>query len=319
MANTVIQLKSSGTPASKPSSLANGEIALNYADGKFFYKNLTGQIVSFAGSGNVYSFATINANNSLITALSNNSILTINPGQNIGITSDIINDVITISANLAPAYDIANAAYNYANTLGGAAINVGAVPPASANNGNMWWDSISGRLFIYYTDTDSSQWVEASPSGGVIDYTQVAANVVPLFSSYANNTNAAYNNSNAAYGLANTAVQNGSSFITVGDSGILSQNTTTSTATDQIIDTFSTSSWRSANYLVTMNSGTDYHTTQISVVHNGANAYMTEYGIVYTGNNLALFNTSIVSGSVRLNIVPTFAATTIRMLRTTNK
>ena len=34
MANTVIQLKSSGTPSNIPGSLANGEIALNYADGK---------------------------------------------------------------------------------------------------------------------------------------------------------------------------------------------------------------------------------------------------------------------------------------------
>jgi len=108
MANTVIQLKYSATPSAIPANLANGEIALNYADGRFYYKNLTGQIVSFSGSSNVYSFATINANNSLITALSNNSVLTINPGDNIGITPDIINDIITISANLSPANNWAN-------------------------------------------------------------------------------------------------------------------------------------------------------------------------------------------------------------------
>ena len=37
------------------------------------------------------------------------------PGDNIGITGDIINDVVTISANLKPAFDIANAAFNAAN------------------------------------------------------------------------------------------------------------------------------------------------------------------------------------------------------------
>ena len=79
MSNTTIQLKSSPTPGNIPGALSNGEIALNFADGKFFYKNVTGQIVSFAGSGNVYSFATVNANNNLITALSNNSVLSINP------------------------------------------------------------------------------------------------------------------------------------------------------------------------------------------------------------------------------------------------
>ena len=202
MANTVIQLKSSGTPSSMPGSLANGEIALNYADGKFYYKNVTGQIVSFAGSGNVYSFATINANNSLVTALSNNSVLTITPGQNIGITADIINDIITISANLKPAFDVTNSAYGIANAAFGhsnttytavnsafgvinaafnkansiSAVNVGNTLPVSPRVGDLWWDTETGRLFIYYTDADSSQWVESSPSGGSVNVSQLLAN-----------------------------------------------------------------------------------------------------------------------------------------------
>jgi hypothetical protein len=139
MANTVIQLKYSAIPGNIPGGLANGEIALNYADGKFYYKNLTGQIVSFSGSsgsgsGNVYSFATINANNSLITALSNNSVLTINPGDNIGITPDIINDIITISANLKPAFDKANAANVLAYNTGIGANNYAGVMANAANS-----------------------------------------------------------------------------------------------------------------------------------------------------------------------------------------
>jgi hypothetical protein len=128
MANTVIQLKYSSTPSSTPSSLANGELAINYADGKLYYKNLTGQIVSFSSAAvaNVLSFATINANGSLITATATNSILTISNGDNIEISGDIINDIITIKANLKPAFDaanqagvIANAAFAKANTGGG--------------------------------------------------------------------------------------------------------------------------------------------------------------------------------------------------------
>ena len=35
----------------------------------------------------------------------------------------------------------------------------------------MWWDSDSGRAYVYYNDTDSSQWVEMNPSwnGSVAD------------------------------------------------------------------------------------------------------------------------------------------------------
>ena len=119
MANTVIQLKYSSTPSSIPPSLANGELAINYADGKLYYKNLTGQIVSFSSAAvaNVLSFSTVNANGSLITAAATNSILSISNGDNIEISGDIINDIITIKANLKPAFDVANAAFNYANTV----------------------------------------------------------------------------------------------------------------------------------------------------------------------------------------------------------
>ena len=119
MANTVIALKKSDTPNQVPSNLANGEIAINYADGKIFYKNVTGHIVSISASANVYSFSTVNANGSLLTATTANSTLTLLPGSNIEISSDIINDIITMSANLAPAFDIANAAFNAANNAGG--------------------------------------------------------------------------------------------------------------------------------------------------------------------------------------------------------
>ena len=44
MANTVIALKKSGTPSSVPSDLANGELAINYADGKLYYRAANGTI-----------------------------------------------------------------------------------------------------------------------------------------------------------------------------------------------------------------------------------------------------------------------------------
>lgn len=128
MANTVIKLRKSSIPSEIPSSLEYGELAINYADGMLYYKNSTGHIVGFSAAANVYSFATINANNSLITAISNNSTLTINPGNNIEITGDIINDIVTIAANLKPAFDVANAAFVKANTSSANAFTTIAVP-----------------------------------------------------------------------------------------------------------------------------------------------------------------------------------------------
>ena len=100
MANTVIALKKSGTPSATPSGLANGELAINYADGKLFYKAANGAILAISGSGgsggSSNSFSTINANSTLVIADSPTGILTIVPGNNITVVGDAINDKITI-------------------------------------------------------------------------------------------------------------------------------------------------------------------------------------------------------------------------------
>ena len=47
---------------------------------------------------------------------------------------------------------------------GGANVTVSSNPPTSPtpSNGDLWWDSDIGELYIYYTDGDSNQWVETS-------------------------------------------------------------------------------------------------------------------------------------------------------------
>lgn len=50
MANT-IKIKHSGTASNSPSSLEYGELAINYADGKLFYKNSSDAIVEFSAGG----------------------------------------------------------------------------------------------------------------------------------------------------------------------------------------------------------------------------------------------------------------------------
>ena len=39
----------------------------------------------------------------------------------------------------------------------------GDVPPANPEAGNLWFNSDDGRLYVYYVDDNSSQWVDASP------------------------------------------------------------------------------------------------------------------------------------------------------------
>ena len=79
IANTTIRLRKSATPGNQPTNLANGEIAINYADGRIYYLNANGSIASISGGGgsSSYSFSTINVNSSLVLATSPTDILTL--------------------------------------------------------------------------------------------------------------------------------------------------------------------------------------------------------------------------------------------------
>ena len=131
MANTTIRIKKSVVTGNTPSSLANGEIALNSADGKLFYATPSGSISYLK---NTNSFATINANNTLILAGSPTDVLSIIPNNNMVVTPDAVNKTITIGTVTNPSfssirfsdgstqlyaaapYDYSNAAYTQANT-----------------------------------------------------------------------------------------------------------------------------------------------------------------------------------------------------------
>ena len=56
-------------------------------------------------------------------------------------------------------------------------------PPTTPNPGDLWWESDSGRLKVYYQDVDTSQWVDAFPP---------LANPFNVTASDAQNWNTAY-------------------------------------------------------------------------------------------------------------------------------
>ena len=93
MANTTIQIKKSGITGNVPSGLNFGEIAINYADGKLYYKSNSGSTTYIT---NQQSFATINSNNSLILATSGSDILNFVTGNNVTISTNTSTKSITI-------------------------------------------------------------------------------------------------------------------------------------------------------------------------------------------------------------------------------
>ena len=57
-------------------------------------------------------------------------------------------------------------------------------------------------------------------------------------------------------------------------------------ASATVVSAFNKSLYRSAKYVVTVESGGEFETRECLVVHNGTDAFITEYGIIYTGSSL---------------------------------
>lgn len=117
MANTLIQLKKSSTPSAIPSILEYGELAINYADDKLFFKNVNNSIVEFSPTTEESNdFGTINVGGTLLISDIQGDVLTITAGDNIILTPDAGGDSFSISAPAVDdAFDQANTAYGQAN------------------------------------------------------------------------------------------------------------------------------------------------------------------------------------------------------------
>jgi cytoskeletal protein CcmA (bactofilin family) len=92
----------------------------------------------------------------------------------------------------------------------------------------------------------------------------------------------------------------------------IDSGSSTKTSTSQAsVDSFTASSYRSAQYQVQITRGSLYQMTTINVLHDGTNAYLSEFGTIKTGSNLATFDADINSGSLRLLATPTTSDSTV--------
>jgi hypothetical protein len=157
MANTTLQLKKSGVTGNTPTELEYGELAINYADGRLFYKHANTTIASISTGSTSDSFSTINANSSLILASSPYDTLSIVPGNNITISTDTYNKTITINASDIIDVYARNKA-NSANVLAQAAFD-----KANTGGGTGTY-TITGAQYVDYG------WVPQTPGPILFDY-----------------------------------------------------------------------------------------------------------------------------------------------------
>jgi len=135
--------------------------------GKIFYSNNFADLAALqAINANTYHgmFAHVHAEGHGYFGHAGGWTQLLDTGSNLSELADVtstaptLNDVLTWNgSNWAPAA---------AQGGGGGGANVtisDTIPAGTPSAGDLWWESDSGRLKVYYQDTDSSQWVDASP------------------------------------------------------------------------------------------------------------------------------------------------------------
>ena len=126
--------------------------------GKVVKVNGTGDGLIFvtdtAGSDTTYDLLAVSSNNDVIVRLDPST----------GSNDDVL---ITAGTNVTIDQVTANGFRINATASGGGGNNVVTddTAPSNPSDGDLWWDSDTGRLNIYYQDADSSQWVDASGRG----------------------------------------------------------------------------------------------------------------------------------------------------------
>jgi hypothetical protein len=244
MSNTSIQLKKSGATGNTPPDLNYGEVAINYADGKLYYKNDAAVIKYIT---NQDSFSTVIANGSSILALSGTDILTINPTTGITISGNVTSKTITIGVNETQlstyttallAYGHANAAFEYANNL-------------VVSSNDEWARGQANAAFIQANAAfAAANSATGSSAGPAFDQANAAFAQANTATDYATS---AGNYANGAFAQANTATDYATSAGSYANSAYNQANTATDYATSA--GSYANSAYNQAN------TATDYSTS----------------------------------------------------------
>lgn len=106
--------------------------------------------------------------------------------------------------------------------------------------------------------------------------------------------------------------------VTISDSIIAGANTTTVSTSATMVDSFSSTTYRSAKYTITTtdNTNSQYQISEILLLNDGTNANIVQYGDQYSGSSSRItFTANIVAGTVKLYGTGTSANNSVRVHR----
>lgn len=332
-------------------NIGDGDITTGngFVDGVFGANTLVATYIRAGNVSNEYSLLTLDSNtfvNSSIITIGNSSVNSIHSGYNTIISNSTLSVITSLDglfvSNTTSNTSILNTGVYVSNSSGSANLL-----PTSLSIGNSLINVASfsiGTNFIANTTSIKLSNTTANiaisiPSTSQISNGQyfLSANgtwslvetTVGLSDPAGNNTEIQFNDSGvlaADSGLTFNKTTNilsvtgavNTNIINLSASQSSSISTTTSGTTQQTLTTFSASSYRSGEFVVSVkhSSVNAYQISKILIIHNDGTSYMTEYGTMYTNTSfgsLGSFATEYSAGVVSLLFTPTPSATAVKI------
>ena len=357
MANTKLKLKKSSVAGRIPvaGDLEYGELAINYRDGKLYYKDNANAIQSFNDSASTITLVTNLVDSDYVLAragdagIDSAAVITLVDSDYVQarVESGVIGDANTVILNeytgdssttaftltRSPTTDhhaivmidgVIQQVNNY--SLSGSELTLDSAPVTGAEievrNLRMQTGAVTVRDFANYIYQPSSATTTFSGADINAQTLLYDVNKLDVYKNGVRLVNGLdYTASNGtSVALLGGAADSGdtiniSSFASATINGSRNSTVLSTTASNQIVDTFNKTVSRSAKYIVQMTQNSRYHSQEVMLIHNGSTVSMVEYADIYTDSDLGTVDASISGDNVRLLVTPNYTNTVVKTHR----
>jgi phage-related tail fiber protein len=198
-------------------------------------------------------------------------------------------------------------------------ITLGGVDPLTIDDGkdrgidfNYYTSSAKLGFFGFSRSTNKFTVIpQSTVTGGVYSGTKGEVDAYIDYSNVINKPSTL-----AGYGITDAVSNSGTIAYAQGSStSVLFSSSTT--ASNQVIDSVLISEYRTVKYITQLTSGSMYQYVEIVIIHDGTTPYISEIGSISTsGLVLATFDTLINAGNLQFVFTPVNATTTVKAIRT---
>lgn len=284
-------------------------------------------------SGNIVAGGNLTVSGNQIKSSTTNTAITLNDTS------------VTIAGNLTvqgTTTTVNSETVNIADNLITLNSNVTGTPTEDAGieierggdpNVSIQWYEVGDR---WRTTVDGSTWINL-PNQALDTTSDVQFDDLKLTGSIKDSTNTAvasfspssggapglvdFNSSTNGYGInvSYVAIDDGTAALNT------ERYTATTTTANQVLDSLSSSIYRSVKYLIQMShASAGYELVECLVMHNGSASYIMTYGDLRSGSGipfvpLATFDTDLSGGNMRLLVTPANANTSFAVMKTVMK